>query len=62
MNHWIQNWGLGRALEGPTTHKDRGDNPKGSNKRLRYVPEQSSILTGNKFPDTRRQELQKALS
>jgi hypothetical protein len=37
-NPWIQNWRLGGALEGPTMHKGRGDNPKGSNKRLRYVP------------------------
>lgn len=38
MNPWMQSWGLGGALEGPTTHKDRGEKPQGINERLRYVP------------------------
>lgn len=28
-NPWMQSWGLGGALEGPTMHKNRGEKPKG---------------------------------
>lgn len=37
MNPWIQSWGLGGSLEGPTMHKDRGEKPQGINEGLRYV-------------------------